>query len=42
MLSIPAPISFPSPLIEARHPFIPPKGPATGNVVRGMNYETIP
>jgi len=34
MLSFPAPISFSSPLIEARRPFIPPKGFATGNVVR--------
>jgi hypothetical protein len=42
MLSFPAIISFSSPLIEARSPFILPKGPATGNVVMGRNYETIP
>jgi hypothetical protein len=41
MLSFPLLVSFSIPLTEARHPFIPPKGFATGNVVMGRNYENI-
>ena len=41
MLSFPPLVSFSSPLTEARHPLIPPKGFATGNVVMGRDYEDI-
>ena len=39
MLSFPPLESFSSPLTEARHPLIPPKGLTTGNVVMGRDYE---
>jgi hypothetical protein len=41
MLSFPLLVSFPSPLTETRHPLIPPKGFATGNVVMGRDYENF-
>lgn len=41
MSSLPPLVSFSSPLTEARHPLIPPKGFATGNVVMGRKYENF-
>jgi len=41
MPSFPPLVSFSFPLIVARHPLIPPKGFATGNVVKGRDYENF-
>ena len=41
MSSFPPLVSFSFPLTEARHPLIPPKSFATGNVVMGRDYENF-